>query len=178
MVNYLDHFPVVSDSLVSSLDERGLVLDTLRFLDFHVAYDKLVYPAKAVTYPGIILGTDRMKLRLPEGKLKLKGLLLNHLTHQRISKKDLESIGGLSSHCSHLVKGVRWFFCKSTYDLYQDLVSNFRRYVNLSENVVADFNWWLGLFPFFRGQANLYVDGGLYGPSDIRQGWLGIRLRM
>ena len=156
IVNYLDDFLIVSDSLENSLVERGLVLETLRFLGFHVAYDKLIYPSKAVTYLGIVLDTDRMELRLPEGKLtKLKGLLKSHLYRKRISKKDLESIAGLLSHCSQLVKGGR-IFCKSTYELYKVLVTSNKRYINLSENVVTDFNWWLRLFPFFNGTVKMW----------------------
>ena len=134
IVNYLDDFLIISVSLECALRERGLVLDTLRFLGFHVAYDKLVYPSTAVTFLGIILDTDRRELRLPEVKIqKLKGLLQSYLYKKRISKNDLESVAGLLSHCSHLVKGGR-IFCKSTYELYKVLVNRGKRYIALSEN--------------------------------------------
>ena len=156
VVNYLDDFLSVSDSLEEALNARDLIVKTLRFLGFHVAFDKLIYPSKCVTFLGIILDTDRMELRLPEGKLhKLLDLLNGHLSKKKVSKKDLESIGGLLSHCAHLVKGGR-IFCKSTYELYKQMVLKNKRYIKLSAEVIADFNWWIRLFPFFNGTVKMF----------------------
>ena len=48
---------------------QQMVVKTLRFLGFHVSFDKLICPSTSVTYLGIIIDSARMELRLPEGKL-------------------------------------------------------------------------------------------------------------
>ena len=156
IVNYLDDFLVIADELSVALESRDRVIKLLRFLGFHVAYDKVIYPSKCVTYLGIIIDTERGELRLPDGKLeKLTSLLQYHLGKNRVSKNNLESIGGLLSHCAHLVKGGR-IFCRSTYDLHKSLVHSGKRFINLSENIKSDFSWWLKVFPYFNGTMKLF----------------------
>ena len=157
IVNYLDDFLAISNTMEESLRSRDLIVSTLRFLGFHVAFDKLIYPSNCVTFLGVVLDTGRGELRLPESKLaKLTDLLSKHLKRKRISKKDLESIGGLLSHCSHLVKGSK-MFCRSTYDLYKEIVCSNKRYVDLSDNIIADFKWWVRLLPFFNGTVKMFT---------------------
>ena len=95
-------------------------------------------------------------MRLPEGKVtKLENLLRGHLSRKRISKKDLESIGRLLSHCSHLVKGGK-MFCRSTYNLYRKLVVSNKRYIQLDQGIISDLTWWLRIFPFFNGTVKMF----------------------
>ena len=156
VVNYLDDFLTISNSLEEAIVTRDLVVSTLRFLGFHVAFHKLTFPSKCVTYLGIILDTDRKELRLPEGKLqKLVDLLEGHLQKRRISKNGLESIGGLLSHCSHLAKGGK-MFCRNTYDLYKKLIVGNKRFIDLSQEVIEDINWWVRIFPFFNGTVKMF----------------------
>ena len=156
IVNYLDDFLTVSHTLSEALEARGTLLKTLRFLGFHVAYDKLIYPSRCVTFLGIVIDTEREELRLPESKIeKLSCLLQYHLQRKRVSKYDLESIGGLLSHCAHLVKGGK-IFCRNTYDLYKKLVRSNKRYINLNDEVISDFNWWFKLLPFFNGTVKMF----------------------
>ena len=177
VVNYLDDFLSISDSLPNAVNARDQVVGILRFLGFHVAFDKLKYPSKCVTYLGIILDTDRRELRLPDGKLhKLENLLRGHLSKERISKKDLESIGGLLSHCSHLVKGGR-MFCRNTYDLHKKLVGGGKRYISLNPETVSDFNWWLRIFPYFNGTVKMFtIDFELPMVSDSSLKGFGVYL--
>ena len=49
-----------------------------------------------------------MEIRLPLDKLeKLKGLSAKYINKSSIGKKELESLGGLLSHCEHVVDGGR-----------------------------------------------------------------------
>ena len=156
IINYLDDFLVIADTLEETLSSRDKVVELLRFLGFYVAFDKLIYPSKCVIYLGIVLDTERKELRLPEGKVaKLKALLQFHLSKKRVSKKNLESIGGLLSHCAHLVKGGR-IFCSNTYNLYKQLVRSGRCYIKLSEQVIDDFHWWIRIFPHFNGTVKMF----------------------
>ena len=51
----------------------------------------------------------------------LKDLLCSYTGNNKISKHDLKRLGGLSSHCSHLVlKGVEPFFI--IYNLYKESI--------------------------------------------------------
>ena len=124
IVNYLDDFIAVSSNFSECARAQKCMIDTLRFLGFHVSFDKVVGPSKSVVYLGIVIDSERMELRLPEGKLvKLITMLDKYLLCKRISKKELESLGGLLSHCSHVVKGGK-IFCRSVYDLYKSLVKS------------------------------------------------------
>ena len=105
VVNYLDDFIAVSDSLELNVKARDEVVGLLRYLGFHVAFDKLTYPSTCVTYLGIEIDSEKMELRLPKEKLnRLREILSKTLSSKMISKKSLESLGGLLSHCS-FVKG-------------------------------------------------------------------------
>ena len=157
LVNYLDDFLTISENLQESTEARDKVVYFLRFLGFHVAFDKLTYPSKVVIYLGVILDTERCELRLPEGKrIKLENLLNGHIGKGSITKKELESIGGLLSHCSHLVKGGK-MFCRNTYELYKKLMISGKKHINLSQEVISDFNWWLRIFPFFNGTVKMFT---------------------
>ena len=155
IVNYLDDFIAVPHDLESSLAAQDEIVKCLRYLGFHVAFDKLIFPSRCVTYLGIEIDSVRMELRLPEGKVqKLKVLLKSILSRKRISKHELESIGGLLSHCSHVIKGGK-IFCKRVYTLYKELIQRNARFINVSDLVKLDLNWWLSLCDYFNGSNKI-----------------------
>ena len=115
IVNYLDEFIAISSSYEDCLSAQRELVSTLRFLGFHVAFDKLVHPSNTVTYLGIEIDSANMELRLPKAKLtKLRELLNIAVARKRISRKELESLGGLLSHCSHVVQGGK-IFCRCVF---------------------------------------------------------------
>ena len=155
IVNYLDDFIAVSDSLEMNLKARDEVVGLLRFLGFHVAFDKLIYPSTCVTYLGIEIDSEKMELRLPADKLiKLKDILAVTLGSKMISKKSLESLGGLLSHCSHVVKGGR-IFCKGIYSLYKNMVNSNKKFARIPIDVKAYLEWWLNLSKYFNGSSKI-----------------------
>ena len=155
VVNYLDDFITVAPSMVECNVARDTIVNVLRFLGFHVAYEKLVSPSQIVTYLGIVIDSVRMELRLPDGKLRKLIDLLNYVeSKNRVSKKDLECLGGLLSHCAHVVKGGK-FFCKNVYKLYKEMVNRNLRYVNLNVEVKNDLRWWKRLCKFFNGSMRI-----------------------
>ena len=116
---------------------------------------QLVSPWQIVTYLGIVIDSVRMELRLPEGKLqKLVSLVDNLEKKNRISKKELESLGGLLSHCAHIIRGGK-IFCKNVYKLYKELVGKNLRYINISANVRDDLRWWKKFCRYFNGSMKL-----------------------
>ena len=155
VVNYLDDFIAIGTNMTQCLEAQSRIIELLRYLGFHVSYDKVLGPARSVVYLGIIIDSDHMELRLPEGKLvKLITMLDKFLYAKRISKKELECLGGLLSHCSHIVKGGK-IFCKSVYDLYKELVNSSSKHIVIPESVRADLTWWKKLCKFFNGSRKV-----------------------
>ena len=60
VVNYLDDFLAILTSLKDTLRARDLIVGTLRFLGFHVAFDKLNYPSKCLFVCGISLTSGQL----------------------------------------------------------------------------------------------------------------------
>ena len=75
-------------------------------------------------YLGLDIDSIRMEIRLPKDKLeKLVNLLKKYVGKSTISKKELESLGGLLAHCSHVVDGGRTH-SRRFYDLYKVILKN------------------------------------------------------
>ena len=155
VVNYLDDFIAVAPSYQDCILAQEVLVSTLRFLGFHVAFDKLVHPSNNVTYLGIEIDSVNMELRLPQNKLfKLRELLDIAVNRKRISRKELESLGGHLSHCSHVVRGGR-IFCRSVYALYKTMIKSNKRFVTIPDWVRADLQWWLKLCVMFNGTSKM-----------------------
>ena len=153
VVNYLDDFIVIADSYPNCVHARDVVMSLLRFLGFHVAYDKVSSPSRCTTFLGLEIDSNVMELRLPEGKLqKLIDLLDVYIFRKRISKHDLECIGGLLSHCSHVVRGGR-IFCRRIYELYKLMIRSGKRYVKLPGDTKGDLVWWRQFCRVFNGKS-------------------------
>ena len=162
IVNYLDDFITLASTEHECEIARDTVVNVLRFLGFHVAYEKLGCPSKCVTYLGIIIDSVRMELRLPGAKLhKLIELIKSIEVQKRVSKKNLESLGGLLSHCAHIVKGGR-IFCKNVYKLYKQLVNRNLRYIQLGDDVKKDLRWWKRFCVFFNGSRKIVKENYQY----------------
>ena len=154
-VNYLDDFITVCKTLDDCLHAQNTALSTLRGLGFHVAYDKLSSPSTCTIYLGVEIDSIAMELRLPQGKLlRLRDLLEMYVARKKISKKDLESLGGLLSHCSHLVRGGKTF-CRRLYNLYKELCVKNLRYVKIPSEVKSDLNWWRVFCVSFNGVSQI-----------------------
>ena len=158
IVNYFDDFLAVASDFATCMNVQRELTTLLRFLGFHVSFDKLVHPATTVTYLGIEIDSVEMEFRLPEGKLsKLMELLDLVLKRKRISKKELESLGGSLSHCAHVVRGGK-VFCKGVYSLYKILVQSNRKFINIPDWVRSDLLWWRKLCTTFNGRSKLVKD--------------------
>ena len=110
------------------------------------------------TYLGIEIDSERMELRLPEGKLlKLINLLKSILDRHCISKRELESLGGHLSHCSHVIKGGK-ISCKNVYNLYRQMIERKARFMEVPTTVKSDLKWWLHLCKYFNGSSRMVKD--------------------
>ena len=150
-INYLDDFITVARSYESCLNAQNCILKVLRGLGFYVAYDKVSPPATCTIFLGIEIDSVEMVLRLPEAKVnKLNTQLDRFIEADRISKVDLESLGGLLSHCAHLVRGGRTF-CRRLYNLYKEVCSKGYKTVKIPDVVKADLRWWRVFCKTFNG---------------------------
>ena len=76
-------------------------------------------------YLGLDIDSLNMEIRLPEDKLvKLINLLKNYVGKSTISKKELECLGGMLAHCSHMVDGGRTH-SRRFYDLYKVILKKY-----------------------------------------------------
>ena len=81
-------------------------------------------------------------------------LISNSLGKKRMSRKELESLGGTLSHCAHVVRGGR-IFCKSVYSLYRTMVTQNKRFIEIPDWVKADLRWWHRLSFHFNGVCKI-----------------------
>ena len=89
---------------------RKIVIVLLCYLGFAIAWDKLVSPAQVVTYLGMELDSVCMEFRLPSWKhVRLKTIVKECLSVDKLSKRDLQVIAGYLSHASTVVIGGRTF---------------------------------------------------------------------
>ena len=155
MVNYLDDFIVIANCYSDCVKAQNVVISALRYLGFHISYGKVSDPSRCTVYLGIEIDSVAMELRLPEGKLlKLIDLLDMYIERKRISKHDLECIGGLLSHCAHVVRGGR-IFCRRIFQLYKLMCRDGKRYVKLPDEVKGDLVWWRQFCRVFNGKSKI-----------------------
>ena len=157
VVNYLDDFLVIAGDQETCLAHRAIVTSTLEHLGFVVSWPKVTEPSPVATFLGITIDTIDMQLSLPMAKVtKLKGFLQSLLDKGVASKKDLERVGGLVSHCSYVVRGGRTF-SRRIFDLAASY-SRQSRSIPLREAIKADFQWWLSFCEVFNGKACIIKD--------------------
>ena len=76
------------------------------------------------------------------------------LDKRRVSKTEFESLGGLLSHCAHVIKGGK-VFCKRVFRLYKSLIASNWRYITMTDLVKADLSWWKKLVDNFNGSKKI-----------------------
>jgi hypothetical protein len=152
--NYLDDFLVIGDSF-SSCQEAQLALHSLlRSLGFDIAYKKVRSPSKVQRYLGIDIDTIQMKLLLPADKVdKLHEELAFFAGRRQATRKQLQRLCGILSHCSTVIRGGRTFSHRIV-----GLLSNFsptKRRITLSKTFFADLDWWRNFSYWFNGEAKM-----------------------
>ena len=96
-----------------------------------------------------------MEIRLPLDKLeKLKGLLAKYINKNSIGKKELESLGGLLSHCAHVVDGGR-VYSRRFYDLYKVILKHNLKSITLGKMAKNDLMWWSNFCESFNGKRKI-----------------------
>ena len=152
VINYLDDFLVIAPTAETALSARQVVTDLLQRLGFEVSWAKVSEPDQVTTFLGITIDSVKMELSLPLEKVeKLRSLLLSLIAKKQASKKELERVGGLVSHCSYVIKGGRTF-SRRIFDLAA-LNTRSSTIIPLGTEILADFEWWLAFCYTFNGRA-------------------------
>ena len=153
IINYLDDFLIVAPTATTALADRLIVTDLLQHLGFQVSWPKVSEPNQVTTFLGITIDSINMELSLPLEKVeKLKSLLLSLIERKHATKKELERVGGLVSHCSYVIKGGRTF-SRRIFDLAA-LNTRSSTTVPLNMDILADFEWWLAFCYVFNGRGS------------------------
>ena len=152
VVNYLDDFLIIASTHDECLRQRDIVASAISHLGFGVSWSKVTQPNQVTTFLGITIDSVKMELSLPMEKVrKLQDLLLSLLNRGHATKKELERVGGLVSHCSYIVNGGRTF-SRRIFDLSASYTRHSRR-IPLSSDIISDFEWWLAFCHVFNGRA-------------------------
>ena len=159
IVNYLDDFIVVASTKEEAQWAQSMVINILRYVGFHISWAKVTPPSQVCRFLGLEIDSNEMEIRLPVDKLeKLKGLLAKYINKNSIGKKELESLGGLLSHCAHVVDGGR-VYSRRFYDLYKVILKHNLKSIKLGKMAREDLMWWSNFCESFNGKRKIeYVE--------------------
>ena len=171
MVNYLDDFLVVADSAQDSLAARNIVTSIITLLGFKVSWKKVTPPSQTTVFLGSTIDSIAMELSLPMAKVeKLKMSIQTLVQKGSATKRELDYIGGLVSHCSYVVRGGRTF-SRRIFDLSASYSRN-SKCIPLDDSILVDLDWWFHFCECFNGKAcilrdlhpiPMYTDSSLLG---------------
>ena len=149
-VNYLDDFLVLGHTKEEAQLAQNIVIKLLRYLGFYISWAKVTPPSQICRYLGLDIDSIEMELRLPKDKLDKLILSVNTFKDKSsISKKELESLGGLLSHCSHVIDGGRTH-SRRFYDLYKVILNNNLKRIKLGLAAKEDLKWWANFAKTFN----------------------------
>ena len=143
---------MIASSASECAAQRDVITATLTHLGFEVSWKKVTNPNQVTTYLGITIDSVKLELSLPMEKVhKLQPNLLSLIDKGFASKKELECVGGLVSHCAYIVRGGRTFSRRILY--LSASYSRRSQKIPLSKEIMADFEWWLAFCHMFNGRA-------------------------
>ena len=153
IVNYLDDFIVVEPTLEKCMESQDVLINVLRHMGFAISWKKVSPPGTMTTFLGICIDSVEMSLTLPASKIeKLLAVIGDLEKVGRASKKQLESLGGLVSHFSSVIRGGRTF-CRRIFDL--SVKCKRSHSVKLNEEMMLDLSWWKNLCNSLNGSAKI-----------------------
>lgn len=152
---YLDDFLVMGESESQCLEAQLTLISILRSLGFYIAWDKCVAPTKCITYLGVTFDSNEMTVSLPTSKMeRLHREIAFFLPKNRATKRQIQQLCGILSHCSKIVKGGRTFSHRII-ELLKDWPHN-RKRIRLGDCFKHDLYWWRDFSSEFNGK-NLMV---------------------
>lgn len=151
VINYLDDYWVKGESLRECQLVQITLIEILGSLGFIVSFKKCTSPSTKVIYLGIEFDSVEMSISLPTAKMEM---LMNELQFfhgkTRATIKQIQSICGIVSHPSKVIKGGRTF-SRRMLDSLKGLAPSKKR-VRLSKEFRKDLSWWESVSTKFNGK--------------------------
>lgn len=159
--NYLDDIIVLGPTYESCREAQLFLHKLLHRLGFYVSFKKVRSPNTRQLYLGIVMDSLSMTLSLPQEKLDRLYRELDFFENRtRISKKQLQKLCGVLSHCATVVRGGRTF-SRRMIDMLSAFDNCASRYIRITEGFKQDLQWWASYATIFNGQAKILPHKGL-----------------
>lgn len=154
IVCYLDDFLISEQMYDKCISTLNSLISLLRELGFSINYNKVLGPTKRLTFLGIVLNTDTMKLELPEDKIKaLKNTMIDLQSKSRATKCQLQSLIGKLNFATQCVFGGR-FFLRRLHDAVGRLRLPWHR-TRVTRAMQGDMQWWIHYLEEFSGMIDM-----------------------
>lgn len=147
---YCDDFLVVERDRERCLAGLNTLWRLCRDLGFAISYNKIMGPARSVTFLGTLIDTTTMTLALPQGKLQeTRELLAGCLRGRTVTKKILQKIGGKLNWACCVIQEGR-YFVNSVYKRIRALRGATHK-SRVSGDLKEDLCWWMDYMAIFNG---------------------------
>ena len=154
VINYLDDFCIVSGTHIKGREEQRTVIAILRRIGFHISFSKIISPATCTRFLGININSVTLEMSLPGDKLqKLVQVLDLTRGRKKLTRRELERLGGYLAHCSKVIKGGRTF-CRRIYDAMGTVREPYFK-VRIDAGFREDILWWYNFASRFNGKARI-----------------------
>lgn len=163
-VSYLDDFLIIEDFEEACRKGQETLIKILRSLGFYIAWEKCCSPSQCVTYLGVQFNSHEMSVSLPLEKMeKMQHELDYFQCKTRATKKQIQRLCGVLSHCSKVVKGGRTFSHRII-ALLRGWPPNKKR-IRLNTQFMYDIAWWRDFSKVFNGKNMMVKYNHGLGPS-------------
>lgn len=153
VLNYIDDFICFGNSFDECQQVQMTLINLLRRLGFQISWKKCSSPSTYTKYLGLYFDSVNMQVKLPDEKLNRLFTELQFFEgRHRATKRQLQKLCGVLSHCACVVHGGR-IFSKRINLLLKGIHSNKR--IRLGEGFNQDLRWWKDFAMFFNGTASV-----------------------
>ena len=150
LICYLDDFLIIAKTADECRARCLELIKLLRSLGFAINYNKVVGPAKQLTFLGVEIDTEEGVLRLPREKMSALLSNVKQLLLQRsVSKRQLQSLAGQLSWSSQVVHGGRPHL-RRVLDRINCLKGPSHR-TRITQDIRKDLAWWMHFGKTFNG---------------------------
>ena len=155
VVHILDDYLILNKFKNSCSQQLSKFLEFCKELGIPIAVDKTFKPSTTMEFSGIELNSVIMQSRLPEEKiLKCKRKIVEAMSNDYISLKDLQKLSGLLNYATIVVYVGRVFIRR----LYNLMIGKSKKYckIRISRETKQDLQMWLEFLDGFNGK-NMFM---------------------
>lgn len=161
---YLDDFLVFGDTRQECETAQLTLISILRSLGFYIAWKKCTTPSQVITYLGVVFNSIDMSVSLPSEKMsKLQSEVRFFIGKTRASKRQVQRLCGILSHCAKVVKGGRTF-SQRVINMLKGWTTSKKR-IRLPTEFKYDLYWWRDFAAVFNGKNQMIQANYGEGPS-------------